>query len=553
MARNSGDVKANDGVAASQLHDVLIQGGTIYDGSGEPPYVGDLAITVDRIAYVGPPRRLEAKMRIDARDKAVSPGFINMLSQAQETLLFDGRGVSDLCQGVTTEVTGEGVSMGPLTDEMARRDEERQGGRKYAITWRTLGQYLHTLESRGISPNVASFVGAATIRDCVVGEGDVQPDAIQLERMRDLVRRAMLDGAMGVSAALIYVPGAYARTAELQMLAAEAARYGGMYIAHMRSEGDRLLEAFDETVAIARASGAAAEIYHLKVAGKANWPKLDPLIARVEAARASGLRITANMYPYTAGATGLDASMPLWVQSGGLEKWRELMRDPMVRARLITEMQNPAPGFESALVQAGAEGTRLLAFKSPRLKAYEGMTLAELAQMRGESPEATAISLVIEDGSRVGVAYSVMSEANLRRQIALPWTSFCSDEAAVAPDPDSLQRWHHPRAFGSFARILGRYVRDEALITLEEAIRKLTALPASNLSLESRGMLKTRFFADVVVFDPKAIRDLATFEHPQQLATGVDYVFVNGGLALDRGTATGKPTGRVIRGPGWKP
>ena len=552
MTPLSGEARAIDAVSAEQVHDVLIQGGTIYDGSGGRPYVGDLAITGDRIAYVGPPQRLNARRLIDARDKAVSPGFINMMCQAQETLMFDGRAVSDLCQGVTTEVTGEGVSMGPLTDEMAHRDEGRQGGLKYPIAWRTLGEYLETLGSRGISPNIASFVGAATIRDCVLGEGDVQPDATQLERMRELVRRAMLEGAMGVSAALIYVPGAYATTRELQALAAEAARHGGIYVAHMRSEGDQILEALDETIAIARASGAPAEIYHLKLAGKANWHKLEALIEKVEAARASGLRITADMYPYTAGATGLNASMPLWVQSGGLESWIERLRDPAVRKRVIAEMQNPPPGFESALAQAGADGTRLLAFKSPGLKAFEGRTLAELAAMRGESPEATAIALVIEDGSRVGVAYSVMSEVNLRKQIALPWTSFCSDEAAVAPGPASLHRWHHPRAFGAFARILGRYVRDEGLIPLEEAVRKLAALPAHNLSLQHRGMLKVNYFADVVVFDPNTIQDFATFEHPQQLARGVEYVLVNGGFALDEGMPTGKPTGRVIRGPGWK-
>jgi len=552
MTTVSGETTASGAVAADRVHDVVIRGGTIYDGSGATPYVGDLAIAGDRIAYVGPPCRMKAKRLIDARGKAVSPGFINMLSQAQETLLLDGRGASDLYQGVTTEVTGEGTSMGPLTDAMALRDEARQGSLKYPVSWRTLGQYLDTLEGKGISPNVASFVGAATVRDCVLGEREAQPTGMELDRMCHLVRQAMLEGAMGVSAALIYVPGAYASTMELQTLAAEAARHGGIYIAHMRSEGDHLLEALDETIAIAQASGAPAEIYHLKVAGRANWHKLDPLIAKVEAARARGVRLTANLYPYTAGATGLDASMPLWVQSGGLESWIERMRDPAVRTRLIAEMQAPPPGFECALAQAGAEGTRLLAFKSPQLKAFEGRTLADIARIRGESPEATAISLVIEDGSRVGVAYTVMSEANLRRQIALPWVSFCSDEAAVAPDPQSRDRWHHPRAFGSFARILGKYVRDEKLITLEEAVRKLTALPARNLSLQHRGMLRANYFADIVVFDPTAIQDHATFEHSQQLATGVEYVLVNGGLALDESQATGNATGRVLRGPGWQ-
>lgn len=552
MTTAPSEMAAKGVVAADRLHDVVIRGGTIYDGSGQMPFVGDLAIIGDRIAYVGPPQPIRARRLIDARGKAVSPGFINMLSQAQESLLHDGRGSSDLYQGVTTEVTGEGTSMGPLTDEMAHRDEDRQGSLKYPVSWRTLGEYLETLEARGISPNIASFVGASTVRDFVLGERDIQPDAVQLDRMCSLVCQAMAEGALGISAALIYVPGAFAGTRELQRLAAEAARHGGIYIAHMRSEGDQLLEAVDETIAIARVSGAPAEIYHLKIAGRSNWSKLDSLIAKVEAARASGLRITANLYPYTAGATGLDASMPLWVQSGGLESWIARLRDPAVHTRLIAEMQSPPPGFESALAQAGAEGTRLLAFKSPELKAFEGRTLADIARMRGESPEATAISLVIEDGSRVGVAYTVISEDNLRRQIALPWVSFCSDEESVAPDPASINRWHHPRACGSFARILGRYVRDEKLITLQEAVRKLAALPAYNLSLRHRGMLKVNYFADVVVFDPNAIQDHATFERPQQLATGVEYVLVNGGFALDEGKATGRPTGRAIRGPGWK-
>lgn len=535
--------------AAPTRHDVLIRGGTIYDGTGGAPYVGDVVIDGDRITYVGPPEAISAKRVIDARGKAVSPGFINMLSQAQESLLVDGRGESDLFQGVTLEVTGEGTSMGPLSDAMAAQQEAHEGDIRYPINWRTLGGYLETLVHKGISPNIASMVGAATVREYVLGEDDIQPTPAQLDQMRGLVRQAMLDGALGVSSALIYSPGTFAKTPELAALATEAGKCGGIYITHMRSEGDDILSAMDETIDIAKASGAPAEIYHFKIAGKSNWPKLPAALAKIEAARSSGIRITADMYPYTAAATGFDASMPHWVLDGGLDAWIARMKKPEIRARLVAEMRHP--DYESALAFAGPEGTLLLGFKNPKLKPLAGKTLAEVAKMRGESPEDTVIDLVIEDGSRIGVAYTLMSEENLQKEVVLPWMSFASDGEAAAPEGVFLKSIPHPRSYGTFARVLAKYVREEKLVTLQDAIHRLTGLPASNLSLPQRGLLKPGYFADVVVFDPATIQDHATFVDPQQLASGVQYVFINGGLALDDRRATGAPTGRVVRGRAW--
>jgi N-acyl-D-amino-acid deacylase len=516
-----------------QNHDVLITGGTVYDGTGAPGFAGDVVIDGDRITYVGPPRSVRAKRVIDADGRAVAPGFINMLSGAEWDLLADGRGESDLLQGVTLEVTGEGVSMGPLTDAMAARDQTRLGPEAPPITWRSLGQYLETLERKGISLNVASMVGSGTIRDNVLGESDVQPTPDQLAQMTSLVRQAMAEGALGVSSALIYAPNTFAKTPELAALAAEAGRCGGIYITHMRSEGDDILSAIDETISIARASGAPAEIYHLKAAGKANWAKMDDAIAKIEAARRQGVRVTADMYSYTAASTGLDASMPHWVLDGGLEAWIGRMRNPATRARLLAELQNPHPDFESALIAAGPEGTLLLGFKNDALKTLSGKTLAQVAAERGKSPEDTAMDLVIEDGARVEVAYSLMSEDNLRKQVQLPWS------------------FQHPRTYGSFARILAKYVRDERLITLPDAIHRLTGLAAANLSLQARGTLKAGHYADIVVFDPATIQDHSSFENPHQMATGVDYVLVNGGVAVDGGKSTGSTTGRAIRGRGW--
>ena len=537
--------------AAGATHDVVIRGGTIYDGSGGKPYAGEVAIDGDRIAYVGPNRGLEGRKVIDASGKAVAPGFINMLSWSNESLLQDGLGQSALRQGVTLEVMGEGYSMGPLNERMKRQMAGRQGDIHYPVDWTTLGEYLAKLEARGIAPNVASFVGATSVRDYVLGESDVQPTPAQLDEMRVLVRHAMEEGAMGVGSSLIYQPASFAKTPELIALVAEAGRCGGMYITHMRSEGDRLLEAVAETIEIARASGAPAEIYHLKAAGRANWGKLDAVITMVDEARRQGVRITTDMYTYVAGATGLDAAMPPWVQDGGLEAWIERMRDPATRARVIADMRDPAPKWENLYLHAGPDGTILLAFKNPKLKPLTGRTLASVAKERGVSPEDAAIDLVIEDGSRVGVAYVLMSEDNVRRQTALPWMSFGSDAEAMAPEGAFLLSNPHPRAYGNFARVLGKYVREERALTLEDAVRRLSALPASNLSLADRGTLKDGYYADIVVFDPKTIQDHATFEKPHQYSTGVSEVFVNGQLALKGGEPTGAKPGRYVRSGSW--
>ena len=533
-------------------YSLIIRGGTIYDGSGGAPYTGDVALRGDRIVYVGPRATGRAARIVDATGKAVSPGFINMLSWATESLIQDGRGLADTVQGVTLEVMGEGNSMGPLTPEMKRREIKRQGDIKYPIRWTTLGQYLEHLTRKGVTPNVASFIGATTVRIHELGETDVDPTPAQLMRMRALVRAAMKDGAMGVGSSLIYAPASYAETPELVALVSEAGRCGGMYISHMRSEAERLIEAVDETIAISRQSGAPAEIYHLKAAGTANWGKLDAVIAKIEAARASGLRITTDMYTYPAGATGLDAAMPTWVQAGGLEAWIERLKDPATRARLVTEMRTPAKDWENLMLLAGSpDKVLLIGFKNDKLKPLTGKTLAEVAAMRGKSPEETAMDLVIEDGSRVGTVYFLMSEDNVKRQVGLPWMSFGSDAESQAPEGVFLKSRTHPRAYGNVARLLGKYVRDEKAASLPDAIRRLTAFPATNLGIKQRGWLKPGYYADVVVFDPARIQDHATFDKPQQLATGVDHVFVNGVQVLRDGKHTGAKPGRVVRGPGW--
>jgi N-acyl-D-amino-acid deacylase len=533
------------------VHDIVLRNGTIYDGSGKKPYAGEVAIDADRIAYVGPPRKLSARTEIDVKGQAIAPGFINMLAHPEESLFADGRALSDLEQGVTLEVMGE-FSMGPLNETMARLMAERQDDIKYPVTWSTLGAYLETLERRGISPNVASFVGASTVRTFVLGEADVQPTPAQLEQMRALVHRAMEEGALGLTTMLIYAPASYAKTPELIALARESARCGGIYTVHMRSEGDRIEPALQETIDIAQASGAPAEIYHLKIAGKDNWGKLDRVIGTIDKARAAGVRISANMYTYTAGATGLDAAMPLWVQDGGLETWIARLKDPAIRAKVIAEMNDPHPAaWENLLGAAGADGTLLLAFKNPKLKPLTGKSLAEVAKMRGVSPQDAAIDLVIEDGSRVGIAYFLMNEDNIRRQVALPWVSFGSDEAGDAPEGVFLLSAAHPRAYGNFARVFAQYVRKDHALSIEDAVRKLTSLPADNLSLPDRGRLKSGAFADIVVFDPATIQDHATYEKPHQLSSGVSYVLVNGKWAIKDGNPTAAATGRVVRGRAW--
>ncbi len=532
-------------------YDVLIRGGTIFDGSGTPPWVGDVGIRGSRIAYVGPHTNLSGRQEVDAHGKAVTPGFINMLAHPEESLLIDGRALSDLRQGVTLEVLGES-SMGPLNAEMKSRAAQRERDIKYAIDWTTLGDYLTKLEKRGISPNVAAYVGAGTVRVNVLGENDVQPTHPQLTRMRALVRQAMEEGAVGVTTALGYTPESYAKTPELIALASEAGRCGGLYSAHIRDEGDNIQTAIDETIEIARASGAPAEIYHLKLAGKSNWNKLDSVVGAIDAARQAGVRITADMYTYTAGATGLNATMPLWVQEGGLEQWITRMKQPGIRARLVTEMSDPNPTWENLLLlSGGAEGVLLLEFKSDALKPLAGKRLSTVAAARGESAPETAIDLVIEDDSRVEAAYFMMSEDNTRRQIALPWVTFDSDSDAPAPEGVFLKSSRHPRTYGNFARLLAKYVREEHVISLQEAIHRLTALSADTLALTDRGRLQVGYFADVVVFDPETIQDHATYEVPAQLATGVDDVWVNGIAALWQGKATGAASGRAVRGRAW--
>jgi N-acyl-D-amino-acid deacylase len=548
----AGQSRAAPPVGPGAVHDLVLRNGMLYDGSGNAPVSGDLAIDGDRISYVGPHRDLRGRTEVDVHGQAVTPGFINMLAHPEESLFADGRALSDLSQGVTLEVMGE-MSMGPLNDEMRRLMVAREGDIKYRVTWSTLGEYLTTLEQRGMAPNVASFVGAPTVRTFVLGERDVQPNPAELAKMRELVHQAMEEGALGLTTALIYSPATYAKTPELTALAEESARCGGIYTAHMRSEGDRIEAALQETIDIARGSGAPAEIYHLKLAGKDNWGKLDRVVAMIDSARAAGVRISANMYTYTAGATGLDAAMPPWVQDGGLEAWISHLKDPAVRSKVITEMRvmHP-PDWENLLAAAGPEGTLLLEFKNPALKPLTGKTLAEVARMRGVSPQDAAIDLVIEDGTRVGIAYFLMSEDNVRREVALPWVSFGSDEAGEAPEGVFLLSNAHPRAYGNFVRVFAQYVRHDHVLTLEQAVHKLTTLPADNLSLTDRGRLKKGAFADVVVFDPNTIQDHATYEKPHQLSTGVSYVIVNGRMVIKEGTPTGTLSGRVVRGRAWR-
>ena len=536
---------------SGESYDLLIDNGTIYDGSGGAPFMGDIGIKGDRIVYVGPQAPAAASRTVDASGLAVSPGFINMLSWAGETLIEDGRGMSDTVQGVTLEVFGEGASMGPWNEEMKALDRKRQQDIKYDIPWTTLGQYLEHLEKRGVTPNVASFVGATTVRIHELGEGDVDPTPAQLQRMRALVRQAMQEGAVGVGSSLIYAPANFAETPELIAITEEAAKCGGMYISHMRDEGPKLLEAIDELVEISRKSGAPAEIYHFKQSGRANWGKIDAAIARVEAARASGLRITADMYTYPASSTGFDAAFPLWVQDGGLEKWVERLKDPKQRAKALAWMRGPEATENTKLVVEEPDKVLLVGFKTEALKPLTGKTLGEVARQRGKSPEETAADLIAEDGTRIQVVYFGMSEDNVRRAVGLPWMSFGSDAASMAPEGVFLKSSTHPRAYGNFTRVLGKYVRDEKAAALPDAIRRLTSLPATNLGLKDRGSLKAGYAADIVVFDPARVADRATFAKPQQLSTGVRDVFVNGVQVLKDGQHTGAKPGRVVRGPGW--
>ena len=532
-------------------YDVLVRGGTLYDGTGSPGRRADVGMRGDTIAAVGDLSSASARAVVDARGLAVAPGFINMLSWSTESLIVDGRSQGEIRQGVTTEIFGEGNSMGPLTDEMKRRMKEEQGDLKYDVKWTTLAEYLAYLEKKGVAPNVASYIGAATVREHVIGLDDRPPTPTEMERMRALVRQEMEAGALGIGSSLIYAPGTYAKTEELVELCKAAAPYRGKYISHLRSEGDRLLEAIDELVRIAREAGVPAEIYHMKAAGESNWGKEDQAIARIEKARSEGLKVTADMYTYPAGATGFDACLPPWARDGGYDALFRRIQDPETRPRIIADMRRPAEGWENLCRAAGSpERLLMVEFKTDALKPLTGKTLAEAAKMRGTDPETTILDLVLQDRTRIGVVFFLMSEDNVRKQVRLPWVSFGSDAASMSPEDPFTRSSTHPRAYGTFARLLGKYVRDEKLVSLEDAVRRLSALPAESLGLDRRGRLAPGMFADVVVFDPATIADRATFEKPHQYAVGMRHVFVNGVQVLKDGEHTGATPGRALKGPG---
>jgi N-acyl-D-amino-acid deacylase len=532
--------------------DVIVRNGTIYDGSGQQPSKGDIGVRGQHITAIGDLAKAHAAREVDAAGMAVAPGFVNMLSWAPDSLYIDGRSQSDIRQGVTLEVFGEGESLGPLTDEIRKADLAAQGDLKHPIDWTTLGEGLDALVKKGISPNIASFVGAATIREHEIGYVDRAPTPAELQRMQDLVRQAMREGALGVGSALIYAPAFYAKTPELIALAQAAGESGGAYISHMRSEGNRLLESLDELIQIANAAHIHGEVYHFKAAGSSNWPKMSQAIARIDEARAKGLDISTNMYTYTAGATGLDAAMPPWVQEGGLDEWIKRLKDPAVRTRVAKEMREPTNAWENLLVAAGKpDNVLLVAFNTEALKPLTGKTLAEVAKLRGKSPEETAMDLVVEDHSRIGTVYFLMSEDNVKLGLSQPWVALGSDEGSYAPEGVFLKFQPHPRAYGNFSRFLGHYVRDGHVTSLADAVRRLASLPAHNLKLRDRGELKTGNFADIVIFDPATIDDHATFDRPQQYATGMRDVFVNGVQVLKDGEHTGATPGQVVRGPGY--
>jgi len=546
------DCRAEDSSASpAPQFDVLIKNGTVYDGTGGEGRKADVALRGDRIAAVGDCQSSPAKLVIDAHGLAVAPGFINMLSWSTESLIADGHSQSEIRQGVTTEIMGEGESMGPVNERVREKMLREQKDIHYEIKWSTLAEYLRYLEARGISCNVASFIGATTIRENVIGFEDKAPTPQQLDEMRALVRQEMEGGALGIGTSLIYPPAFYAKTPELIELCKVAAQYQGKYISHMRSEGNQLLEAVDELIRISRQANIPAEVYHIKAAGESNWPKLDKLLARIEAAQKEGLKITANMYTYTAAGTGLDACLPPWTEDGGYPALFKRLRDPATREKIALEVKTPSDAWENLYLAAGSpEKILLVGFKSEKLKALTGKSLAAVAQMRGKDPIETIMDLIAEDESRIDSIYFVMSEENVRKELAKPWISFGSDEASQAPEGVFLKSNPHPRAYGNFARVLGKYVRDEKAISLGEAIRRLSALPATNLGLDHRGFLREGMFADIVVFDPATIADRATFAQPHQYAVGMKHIFVNGVQVLKEGEHTGAKPGRALWGPG---
>jgi len=534
-------------------YDLVLRGGTVYDGSGDAPYLADVAIRGDRLAAIGNLSGAEASETLDVTGLAVAPGFINMMSWANESLIEDGRSQGDIRQGITLEVMGEGSSMGPLNEEMKRRMVEHQGDIRYEVAWTTLDEYLRFLETRGVSPNVASFIGAETPRAHVVGYDDRPATPEELERMRQLVRQAMEEGAVGVASSLIYPPGSFASTEELIALARVAAEYDGLYASHLRNEGNGLLEALDELITTAREADIRAEVYHLKAAGRDNWGLFDEAVTKIEQARREGLAVTADVYTYPASGTGLNVIMPPWVQDGGFEASLKRLQDEPTRKRIAAEMLEESDAWENMWLGSGsAENILLVGFKSEVLKPLTGKTLAEVAQTRGGDPRFVAMDLIVEDQSRIGAIYFSQSPENLRTKVALPWVSFCTDAASIATEGVFLKSGAHPRAYGSLTRVLGLFARDEGLLTVQEAVRKLAALPAENLKLDRRGRLQEGWFADVVVFDPATVQDHATFEAPHQYSTGMVHVLVNGVPVLRDGEHTGATPGRVVRGPDWK-
>ena len=541
------------GCSTQDNYNIIIKNGQIVDGSGNKSYKGDIGVNADTIAAIGDLNNATADKVIDASGLVVAPGFINMLSWAGESLIINGNADSDVKQGVTLEVMGEGISMGPLNDEMKEKRSSFMNEFKYNIEWTTLGEYLQYLENKGVSVNVASFVGATTLRIHEIKEEDREPTFDELQRMKQLAKTAMEEGAMGVSSALIYTPASYSKTDELIELCKVVSEYNGMYISHLRSEGDKLLEAIDELILIAKEANIAAEIYHLKIAGKHNWHKYDEAIKKIDSARNTGLKITTDMYNYIAGATGLDASMPSWVQEGGLDEWIRRLQDSAIRKKVAEEMKHKGDGWENLYYAAGNPDKLVFSeFRNDTLRYLTGKTLGEVSKMRGTSPEETMIDLVVQDGSRVGTIYYLMSEELVRKQIALPYMSFCSDEGAMVPVKPFTNYNPHPRAYGNFTRLLGKYVREEKLISMEEAIHKLSFLPASNLKIKKRGSLKIGNFADVVIFDAHKIIDKATFENPHQFAEGMVHVFVNGEQVIHNGGHTNAKPGRFVKGPGWR-
>lgn len=537
-----------------ERYDVIVRHGTFYDGTGQPARRADVGIRGDRVVSVGDLARAVAATEIDATGKAVAPGFINVLSWANVSLIADGRGMSDLKQGVTLEIMGEGESGGPLSAAMKADVLRHQGDIRFDIDWTTLGEFLDSLVRRGVSPNVASFVGATTVREYVLGEDDVDPTPAQLAQMQDLVRQAMREGALGVGSSLIYAPAFFAETPELIALTKAGAEFGGGYVSHVRNESYRLGDAIGELIEITRAAGVHGEAYHLKAAGEANWGNMAKAIAQIDAARKAGVDVGANMYTYTAGSTGLDAAMPLWVQAGGLEAWVGRLKDPAQRARVIHGIRSPPAGEENLYLTAGSPDRVLfVGFRNPALKPLTGKTLAEVMKLRGTGAEDTIVDLVIEDNSRVQTIYFLMSEDNVKLGLAQPWVSLGSDAEALAPEGVFLKSSTHPRAYGNFARLLGKYARDEKVMPLEEAVRRLTRLPATNWKLKDRGCIDPQCYADVVVFDPATIADRATFQEPRQYAVGVEHVLVNGVPVIRNGEHTGAKPGRVVRGPGYRP